>query len=159
MYVANFGGGGGNTVSVINTNTFALIDTDGNRVNGITPITVASGPINIAVDEEVGSNKIFVTHYTANVISIIDTNTFAVTQINLPVGSTNSWGVEYHPIDGTPMMIQCMLPILMKVMYLYTQSDTGTLIDTIPQAELIGTGPTDITYDPDLKRMYVTNFQ
>ena len=37
-------------------------------------------------------------------------------------------------------------------------TDTDTLIDTITQADGIGTGPTDITYDPDLKRMYVTNF-
>ena len=35
---------------------------------------------------------------------------------------------------------------------------TNTLIDTITQADGIGAGPTDITYDPDLKRMYVANF-
>ena len=56
------------------------------------------------------------------------------------------------------MMIQCMLPILIKVMYLYTIVIQAHLIDTITQADGIGAGPTDITYDPDLKRMYVTNF-
>ncbi|MGB9169004.1 MAG: YncE family protein [Nitrososphaeraceae archaeon] len=158
MYVANFGGGGGNTVSVINTTSFALIDTDGNGGNGITPITVASGPLNIAVDEEVGSNKIFVTHYTANVISTIDTDTFAVTPVNLPVGSTNSWGVEYHPIDGTPNDDTMYVTNFNEGNVFVYDSDTGALIDTILQADLTGTGPTDITYDRDTLRMYVTNF-
>ena len=61
MYVANFDGGSGNTVSVIDSNTFDEID--GNPL-GVNPIPVGNGPLNIAVDEEVGSNKIFVTHYT-----------------------------------------------------------------------------------------------
>jgi YVTN family beta-propeller protein len=158
MYVANFGGGAGTTVSVIDTNTFALIDTDGNAGNGITPITVNSGPINIAVDEEVGSNKIYVTHYTSAFVSIIDTITFAVTPVDLPAGSTNSWGVEYHPIDGTANDDTMYVTNFNQGNVFVYASDTGTLIDTITQAELTGNGPTDITYDPDLKRMYVTNF-
>ena len=157
MYVANFDGGSGNTVSVIDTNTFDEID--GNPLLlGVNPIPVGNGPLNIAVDEEVGSNKIFVTHYTSNIVSVIDTNTFAVTPITLPAGSTNSWGVEYHPIDGTPNGDTMYVTNFNEGKVFVYASDTGTLIDTITQADGIGTGPTDITYNPDLKRMYVTNF-
>ena len=34
----------------------------------------------------------------------------------------------------------------------------GDIIDTITLADGIGNGPTDITYDQDHQRMYVTNF-
>ena len=158
MYVANFNGGAGNTVSVIDTNTFALIDTDGNAGNGITPITVGSGPINIAVDEEVGSNKIYVTHYTAALVSIIDTINFAVTPIALPAGSTNSWGVAYHPIDGTANDDTMYVTDFNNGNVFVINTTSNDIIDTITQADGIGAGPTDITYDPDLQRMYVTNF-
>ena len=157
MYVANFGGQAGNTVSVINTNTFALID--GNPIlAGINPIPVATAPLNIAVDEEVGSDRIFVTSYTTNVVSIVDTNTFAVTPINLPAGFTNSWGVAYDPVHDTMYVTNFNEDSVFVI-----QSDTGTLIDTDPIAAginpiTVGDGPTDITYDPIHERMYVTDF-
>jgi YVTN family beta-propeller protein len=152
VYVANFGN---STVSVFDSNTFLAID--GNPLlPGVNPIPVASGPLNTAIDPD--SNKLYVTSYNTNIVTVIDTNTFTVlTPITLPVGS-DSWGIEYHPIDGTPFDDTMYITDFNNGNVFVYDTDDDTLTDTITLADGIGIGPTDITYDPDHQRMYVTNF-
>jgi YVTN family beta-propeller protein len=148
MYVANNIDG---TVSVIDTNTFSLIDTDGNAGNGITPITVGSSAQDIAVDEGVGSNKIYVTHSGDDLVSVIDTNNFAVTPIDLP-DTSNSFSVAYDSEHDTMYVTDSFSDNVFVI-----NTSTNAIIDTITQADGIGEDPFGIAYDPDLKRMYVVN--
>jgi YVTN family beta-propeller protein len=149
MYVTNFIDG---TVSVIDTNTFGLIDTDGNAGNGITPIIVGlTAPQDIAVDEGVGSNKIYVTHSGDDLVSVIDTNNFAVTPIDLP-DTSNSFSVAYDSEHDTMYVTDSIGDNVFVI-----NTSTNAIIDTITQADGIGEDPFGIAYDPDLKRMYVVN--
>ena len=148
MYVTDFSDG---TVSVIDTNTFGLIDTDGNAGNGITPITVGITAQDIAVDEGVGSNKIYVTHSGDDLVSVIDTNNFAVTPIDLP-DTSNSFSVAYDSEHDTMYVTDSIGDNVFVI-----NTSTNAIIDTITQADGIGEDPFGIAYDPDLKRMYVVN--
>jgi YVTN family beta-propeller protein len=139
-------------ISVIDTNTFGLIDTDGNAGNGITPITVGlTAPQDIAVDEGVGSNKIYVTHSGDDLVSVIDTNNFAVTPIDLP-DTSNSFSVAYDSEHDTMYVTDSIGDNVFVI-----NTSTNAIIDTITQADGIGEDPFGIAYDPDLKRMYVVN--
>jgi YVTN family beta-propeller protein len=60
-------------ISVIDTNTFGLIDTDGNAGNGITPITVGSQPAFIAYD--LINHEMYVANAGDDSVSVIDTTT------------------------------------------------------------------------------------
>jgi YVTN family beta-propeller protein len=142
MYVSN-GEGGATTVSVINTNTNAVITTiDLGAGNG--PFEFAYDPIN---------DEMYVTEITGNQVFRIDAaaNPPVLIAGSITVGNI-AWGIEYDPIN--------------QEMYVTNFGDgTVSRIDTtqsppvvIGSAITVGAGPTDITYDPDLKRMYVTNF-
>jgi YVTN family beta-propeller protein len=76
---------------------------------------------------------------------------------NNPITVENTpWGIEF---DGTHFMYVTNFG---SASVSVIDTNTNTVIDAngvaAGNAIQVGNGPTDITYDPDLKRMYVTNF-
>ncbi|TMB98854.1 MAG: YncE family protein [Chloroflexi bacterium] len=74
VYVTNEGD---DSVSVLNANSYAEIDTDGNGGNGITRITVGDQPFGIALNAF--RNTIYVANRVSNTVSVIRGDTYAVT--------------------------------------------------------------------------------
>ena len=115
MDVANNGDG---TVSVIDTATNTVIDTDP-TIPGITPIPVGSAPFGIAYDSI--NERMYVTNNDDSTVSVIDTNTNTVIG-TIPVGNQPS-ELAFDPLHET--------------MYV-TNFDDGTVsvINLCPRPEL-----------------------
>ena len=76
-------------------------------------------------------------------------------RISITVENT-PWGIEF---DGTQFMYVTNFG---SASVSVIDTNTNTVIDAngvaAGNAIQVGNGPTDITYDPDLQTMYVTNF-
>jgi serine protease len=88
VWVTNYGGGTGNTVSRIATSN-----------NAVTPIPVGAGPFGVAVSPD--GSSVWVTNNGDGTVSRIDTATNAVTPI--PVGA-GPFGVAVSP-DGSSVWV------------------------------------------------------
>ncbi|HET7644578.1 MAG TPA: YncE family protein, partial [Nitrososphaeraceae archaeon] len=158
MYVSNGGdfGAQGN-VSVFDTDTNTLIDTDGENTNGITPITIGGSPSGISYDPV--NKRMYVTNDRDTNVSVIDTTTNTVIA-TIPIGFSTS-GIAYDSFNErmyvTVPNINCGVFVI--------DTDTNTLIDTDGDDTngmtpiLIGRAPIDIAYDSFNKRMYVVTFR
>ena len=124
----------GNTVSVVNTATNAVIST----------ITVGAGPSAVAIKPD--GSLLYVTNRTAGTVSVINTTSMAVVA-TVKVG-TNPEAVAVSP-DGTRVFV--------------TNAGAGTVskIDTatnkVTVTIKVGNGPSSIAISPDAKYAYVTN--
>ena len=152
MYVANQAG---STVSVINTITNTVIDTDPNTP-GINPIPVGDGPTFLAYDPV--HQRIYVTNQIDSTVSVIDTitNTVIDTDPNtpginpIPVGG-GAFAIAYDPVHNRMYITNLTVPN--STIYVI-DTNTMAVIDTIMiQAQLSG-----IEYDPVHQWMYVSNY-
>jgi uncharacterized repeat protein (TIGR01451 family) len=125
-------------VSVIDTATYTVVDT--------IPIpTTYLGAGNLAINP-CGDEMYLVDWYGANLI-VLDTTTFAVTQVVLDVGSS-LWQLVVHPQGDFLYITDRGLDVVHVL-------DTATLseITTIP----VGDDPWGIDITPDGTRIYVSN--
>ena len=150
MYVTN---GGRVSVSVIDTTTNKVIDTNPNTPDEIDPIKVGNLPFGIAYENQ--NKKIYVTNREDDTVSVIDTtiNTVIDTNPNTPeidpikVGDTPT-GIAYDPVH--------------KRMYVTNQfnntvSVINTTSNTVVSSITVPSLPLHIVHDPRNERMYVTN--
>ena len=148
-----------NSVSVINTTTNTLIDTDPTTPLTIDPIPVGFSPWGIAYDTV--HQYMYVVNQGDGTVSVIDTNTNTVIDTDpttpliidpITVGDNPAF-LAYDPINQDIYVVnqQFALP-----------NGTVSVIDTntntvIGSPITVGNQPIDIAYDPINHRMYVTN--
>ena len=164
MYVTNFLG---STVSVINIDTFAVIDTDGDPSNGITPIQlpVSAGiePTYIEYDPDLKRMYVIGGLINGNV-SVIDTDTYTVIDTDgdpsngiTPITVGDSLGdITYDPINR-----DMYVTVSIGNTVIVIDTDTNTVIDTDGDPSngitpiTVGREPFGIEYDSIHHRMYV----
>ena len=135
-YVANYGTllSPGNTVSVINTSTNAVVRN----------IIVGSAPFGVAVNAD--GSRVYVANYRSNSVSVINTFTNVVSNTisvgNLPMA------LAVSP-DGTRVYVTNQLSNTVSVI----NTATNTVIASIP----VSLQPQGITISPDGTRVYVAN--
>ena len=152
-----------NTVSVIDTTTNKVIDTNPNTPDEIDPIRVGDGPTGIAYDPV--NKRMYVTNGARVSVSVIDTTT------NKVVDTNPNTPDEIDPIKVGNLPLGIAYDNQSKKIYVTNRGDgtvsvidtlTNTVIDTNPNTPEIdpikvGDTPTGIAYDPVHKRLYVTN--
>ncbi len=146
MYVTNLGS---NTVSVIDTtqNPPVQIDTNGIVGDGITPITVGNGPWGVAYDPD--HQRMYVTNFDDDTVSVIDTdsNTVVAGPITVGDGPTD---ITYDPVNNR-MYVTNFSGGTVSVIFTNTNMVIKTITD--PSFAL----PVFVTFDPINRDMYVTN--
>src|SRR6266446_3016659 len=131
VYVTNFGG---NSVSVINTGTNAVVAT----------INLGASPTGVAVSPD--GTRAYVTQ-TGNSVSVINTATNTVlTSLN---GSNGPAGVAVSP-NGTRAYVTNFAGTTVSVIDTATNTVVGAPIT-------VGTNPNAVAVSPDGTRAYVTN--
>ena len=145
-----------NTVSVIDTTTNTLIDTDGDDTNGITRINVGVEPLDIAYDSF--NKRMYVTNSAGvpGTVSVIDTTTN--TEIDIDGDDTNGItriivGNDARDLAYDPINKHMYLTNFAANTVSVIDTTTNTVIDTIP----VGERPLGIGYDSVNHRMYVAN--
>ena len=149
MYVANFNSG---TVSVIDTTTNTVIDVDLSTPE-IDPITLGGEPAGIAYDPV--NKRMYVSNAELDIVSIIDTTTNTVIDVDpstpeidpIPVG-INPLDMAYDPVNQR-MYVANFFENTVSVI----DTTTNTVIATIT----VGNTPEGVAYDSLNKDMYVTN--
>ena len=150
MYVTNRDD---NTVSVINTTTNKVIDTNPNTPQ-IDPIKVGAGPTGIAYSKI--NELMYVTNRDDGTVSVIDTGANRVID-------TNPNTPEIDPIRVGELPQGIAYDNQRKKIYVTNSGDgTVSVMDTITNTVTksinnVGDGLRGIAYDPVNKRMYVTN--
>jgi YVTN family beta-propeller protein len=149
-YVANQGS---NTVSVIDTRTGQLVDTNLATPTVIDPIAVGSSPISVVATS---NGKVYVANSGGGTVSVISTSTNKVTK-TIQVGSSPQ-GLAVSP-DGTKVYVANSGSGTVSV--INTSSDA--LVDTNPatwwavDSITVGSSPTGLAVSPDGTRLYVAN--
>ena len=161
MYVTNFDD---NTVSVINTTTYKVVDTNPNTPSVIDPIKVGNKPVGIAYDSV--NKRMYVSNYYENTVSVINTTTNKVIDTNPNTPQIDPIRVGDGPFDIAHDTVN-------KRMYVTNFGDdsvsvidttTNKVIDTNPNTPQIdpikvGDGSRDIAYNTVNKKIYVSNFR
>ena len=127
--VANFGL---NTVSIIKTSDYKVIDT----------ITVGTGPVSVAYSPD--GNHIAVANSASNssgnyTVSIIDTSTYTVTQTVTSSAFEGPYSVAYSP-DGSHIAAANVGSDTVSII----KTSDYTLTHTVP----VGSGPRSVAYSP-----------
>ena len=147
------------TVSVIDTTTNRVIDTNPNTPDEIDPIKVRDGQNDISYDPE--NKMMYVVNFRDHIISVIDTtqNTVLDTpQIDpIKVGKFHN-DIAYDPENRRMYVTNPHDDIVSvidttKIRVIDTNPNTPDEIDPIR----VGNEPLGIAYDPVNKRMYVTH--
>src|SRR6266446_2031070 len=132
VYVTNFGG---NSVSVINTGTNAVVAT----------INLGASPTGVAVSPD--GTRAYVTNFAGTTVSVIDTATNTVVGAPITVG-TNPNAVAVSP-DGTRAYVTNQNSGSVSVI----NTATNTVVTTLNGFN----SPRSVAVSPDGTRAYVTN--
>ena len=159
MYVTN---SGDDTVSVIDTTTNKVIDTNPNTPQ-IDPIMVGGGPAGIAYDPT--NERMYVENRNDKSISVIDTTTNKVidTNPNTPQIDPIMVGGEPEDIVYDPVNKRIYVANFDDNTVSVIDTTTNKVIDTNPNTPAVtdpitvGDAPTGIAYDPVHKMIYVSN--
>ncbi len=149
-YVANQGS---NTVSVIDTRTGQLVDTNLATPTVIDPITVGTSPSAVVATS---NGKVYVANSGSGTVSVISTSTNKVTK-TIQVGSSPQ-GLAISP-DGSKVYVANTGSGTVSV--INTSSDA--LVDVNPatwwavDSIAVGSSPTGLAVSPDGTRLYVAN--
>ena len=156
-YVINYGS---NSVSVIDTATHTLIDTD-YTAPGINGITVPNGPEEVAFSPD--GSLAYVTHSGGDSVSVIDTATHTLIDTDSTAPGINginvghsTRGVAFSP-DGSFAYVTGGNNKLSVI-----NTATHTLVDTDPATPgitpiTVGTGAHGVAFSPDGSIAYVSN--
>jgi YVTN family beta-propeller protein len=134
VYAADFGT---NSVSQINTNTNALVNT---AAVGVNPVALAEAAIP-------GGDKIYVANQGSNTVSSLNAVDLSPNTVTGFTGVTPVWVVARS--DG-------------QKVYVLTEGDgqlvtIDTATDTVAGSLSVGAGANFVSYDSNLNRLYVTN--
>ncbi|WP_197040267.1 YncE family protein [Mycobacterium sp. URHB0044] len=149
-YLANQGS---NTVSVIDTRTGQLVDTNLATPTVVDPITVGTSPAAVVATS---NGKVYVANSGSGTVSVISTSTNKVTK-TIQVGSSPQ-GLAVSP-DGSKVYVANSGSGTVSV--ISTSSDA--LVDVNPvtwwavDSIAVGSSPTGLAVSPDGSRLYVAN--
>jgi YVTN family beta-propeller protein len=145
-YVANQGSG---TVSVFDTRTGALVDTNTSSPAVVDPITVGGGPTGMAASPD--GNRVYVTNQGDGTLSVIDTNPTSVTYnkviSTVKVGTSPS-AVAVGP-DGRVYVANTGSGTVSVI----TFTKTSYKISTVT----VGSAPAALAVSPTTGQVYVAN--
>ena len=134
IYVANYGT---NSVSQINTNTNAVVNT----------ATVGVNPVGLAEASIPAGDKVYVANQGSNTVSSLNSADLSLNSVSGFTGVTPVWVVARS--DG-------------QKVYVLTEGDgqlvtIDTATDTVTGSLPVGAGANFISYDSHLNRLYVVN--
>ena len=150
VYVAN---SFSDTVSVIDTRTNTVVDTDP-TTDGVNPIPVGDAPTGVAAAPD--GSRVYVTNRLDDTVSVINAATNSVVGLPIAVGR-DPWGVAVTP-DGGRVYVANRASNTVSVI----ETRTNTVVDTDPTTDgvnpiRVGSRPFGVAVTPYGSRVYVAN--
>jgi YVTN family beta-propeller protein len=155
-----------NDVSVIDGATNTEIDTDGNAANGITRISVGSGPVGVALNPT--TDRIYVANFSwgSGSVSVIDATTN--TEIDTDGNPVN--GITRIPVGARPHLV-AVNTITNRIYVANWGNDDVSVIDGASNTEIdtdgnpangitripVGSRPNGADANPTTNRVYIGN--
>ena len=155
-YVTIEGAGPTGTVSVVDTTTFTLIDTDPSTPVVVDDIPVGNRPFFGAVTPD--GTRAYVSHGISSSVALID----AVLDSVIDVDPSTPASIDYIPVGSFPGMV-AITPDGTRVYVASFLFDGVSIIDTATNLPVPGIltdgGATGVAITPDGTRAYVVNFE